>query len=187
MFYILKRLGIYDAMDSHRTLSALIRKYDLKVGVEIGVLKAFHSEYILDHTNVTLLIGVDPYRSTESYKKVGGELANDADSIVEGVYQEVLARMKRFGERFKLIRATSEEAKWSEPLDFVYIDGDHSYEAVLIDIKKWYPLLRTGGIIAGHDYSPKWQGVIKAVQEYFTDRSQSLVINEMNAVWWIQK
>jgi hypothetical protein len=52
---------------------------------------------------------------------------------------------------------------WHEPLDFVYIDGDHSYEGVLRDIHAWTPHVRKGGIIAGHDY--RWHEVRRAVEE----------------------
>lgn len=38
--------------------------------------------------------------------------------------------------------------------DFVYIDGDHSYEAVSEDLRAWWPLVRSGGILAGHDWIP---------------------------------
>lgn len=37
-------------------------------------------------------------------------------------------------------------------LDFVYIDADHSYDIVKKDIISWYPKVKYGGIIAGHDY-----------------------------------
>jgi cephalosporin hydroxylase len=37
-------------------------------------------------------------------------------------------------------------------LDFVYIDGNHGYEAVLDDLAAWSPKVRTGGFISGHDY-----------------------------------
>ena len=36
--------------------------------------------------------------------------------------------------------------------DFVYIDADHSYNGVTADLKAWYPKVREGGILAGHDY-----------------------------------
>jgi predicted O-methyltransferase YrrM len=39
-----------------------------------------------------------------------------------------------------------------QPLDFVYIDGDHGYEAVINDITNYSSKVRPGGIIAGHDY-----------------------------------
>jgi hypothetical protein len=37
-------------------------------------------------------------------------------------------------------------------IDFVFIDARHEYEFVMEDIKCWYPKLRSGGIMAGHDY-----------------------------------
>ena len=50
--------------------------------------------------------------------------------------------------------------------DFIYIDGDHSYEGVRQDIELYLPKLRKGGIIGGHDYSAnEWPGVVKAIHE----------------------
>jgi hypothetical protein len=49
-------------------------------------------------------------------------------------------------------------------LDFVYIDADHSYEIVKKDIKSWYPKVKIGGVIAGHDYYNSNQ-VISAVHD----------------------
>jgi hypothetical protein len=52
-------------------------------------------------------------------------------------------------------------------LDFVYIDGDHAYEAVKADILAWSRKIREGGVLAGHDYSSDWPGVVQAVSEVF--------------------
>jgi cephalosporin hydroxylase len=40
------------------------------------------------------------------------------------------------------------------PVDFLFIDGDHSYEGVKRDFELWSPLVRSGGIIAFHDMKP---------------------------------
>ena len=54
--------------------------------------------------------------------------------------------------------------------NFVYIDGDHSYDGVKRDIELYLPKIKEGGIIGGHDYNKKeWEGVVKAVNEYFTE------------------
>merc|ERR1712046_91775 len=53
-------------------------------------------------------------------------------------------------------------------LDLVYIDGDHSYEAVREDIKAWLPKIRRGGIISGHDYHI--MAVARAVNEFAVSR-----------------
>lgn len=52
-------------------------------------------------------------------------------------------------------------------LSGVFLDADHSYEAVKADIEAWLPLIKNGGWIAGHDYCFGWRGVKKAVKECF--------------------
>ncbi len=51
-------------------------------------------------------------------------------------------------------------------VDLAYIDGSHSYEDVSADLKAWYPLLRDGGMLIGDDYTERWPGVVKAVDEF---------------------
>lgn len=48
-----------------------------------------------------------------------------------------------------LIHVTS--ALGGKPLDFLFIDGDHTYESVRTDFERFAPLVRTGGLIAFHD------------------------------------
>ncbi len=52
-------------------------------------------------------------------------------------------------------------------VDFVYIDSLHSHEVVRNDIRRWWPKVKVGGHIGGHNYSPHWPSVIKAVAEAF--------------------
>ena len=51
------------------------------------------------------------------------------------------------------IRARSDEAvrAWSEPIDFLFIDGDHSYEAVRTDWQDWHGFVAGAGRVAFHD------------------------------------
>ena len=37
-------------------------------------------------------------------------------------------------------------------LDFVYIDGDHSFRHIAADICEWEKKVRSGGVVSGHDY-----------------------------------
>jgi predicted O-methyltransferase YrrM len=62
-----------------------------------------------------------------------------------------------------------------QTIDLLFIDGDHTYEGVKIDLELWVPLVKPGGIVAGHDYS--WDdnpagGVTRAVKEYFGHGAQ---------------
>ncbi len=56
-----------------------------------------------------------------------------------------------------------------ESFDYVYIDSSHLYEDTVRDIAQWWPKVKKGGIIAGHDYSDGKggiYGVIQAVDEF---------------------
>jgi len=56
----------------------------------------------------------------------------------------------------------------AESLDVVWLDADHSYEAVCADIDAWWPTVKPGGYLGGDDYL--MEGVWKAVEERFSGR-----------------
>lgn len=62
-------------------------------------------------------------------------------------------------------------------LGLVYVDGDHTYEGVMADIKSYLPKLVNGGIMAFHDYMNHGYGVNKAVNE-FTKGEGVVVLKE---------
>ena len=86
------------------------------------------------------------------------------------------------------IRKTSDDAVLdlnNIKVDFVYIDGMHTYDQVNKDIKNYLPLVMDDGFIGGHDYHPVWQGVMDAIieslgvpNETFCDTSWLLKKNE---------
>jgi predicted O-methyltransferase YrrM len=63
---------------------------------------------------------------------------------------------------------------WSELVEMVFIDGEHSYENCLGDIKAWLPHIKDNGIMAVHDYAPPWPQVRKAVDELLTDKYEHM-------------
>ena len=61
-------------------------------------------------------------------------------------------------------RERVERALAGRPLDFLFSDGDHTYEGALLDYELYAPLVRQGGIIALHDIANKGIGVVRAAE-----------------------
>ena len=51
-------------------------------------------------------------------------------------------------------------------LDLVYLDAGHEYESVSGDLKRYWSLLRPGGVLIGDDYEPNWPGVMRAANRF---------------------
>lgn len=122
---------------------------DSVVGIEVGVAKGETSAWLLEKCpNMTKLYGIDPYLPYEDWcRYIDEEEINLQKSIA-------IANVKPYGERFVFIEKTSEQAVKqfdNESVDFVFVDADHSYECTLADIEMYYPLIRKGGILFGHD------------------------------------
>ena len=114
--------------------------------IEIGTDSGDFAEFMLKN-NILKLYCIDPYISYDKYhdginNKTGDHLYNSTKN-----------RLSLFGEKVKMIRKFSHDAfdDIKEPIDFIYIDGNHSYEYVLQDLIDWYPKLKSGGVIIGDD------------------------------------
>ena len=63
----------------------------------------------------------------------------------------------------------------SRPVDFLFIDGDHTYEGVWADVRAFGPMVRPGGVVAFHDISAhatEWtEGVARFWQEFSSWRA----------------
>ncbi len=94
-------------------------------------------------------------------------------------------KLSVFGEKVVFIHDTStnfSKQVLDEELDFIFVDGDHSYEATLADITNYWPKVKKGGIFAGHDIN--LNTVDAAVKEFFKDKAVTVVENN---AWFIIK
>jgi predicted O-methyltransferase YrrM len=106
------------------------------------------------------VISIDPY--VDNYDP--NDIACSFEPF-ELVYQQFLKNISEFS-NIQHIRKTSDAAyKDIETIDFVYIDGLHTYDQVKKDISNYMPKIKKDGYIGGHDYHPVWLGVMRAVEE----------------------
>jgi len=141
---------------SYGKITDFIREHDLKVGCEVGVAFGGQSLHILRGANVERLYSIEPYPGRENVKYLR--------------YLLVRRRLDFFGQRSVFIRDRSPEASRrfaDESLDFVYLDGEHTYRMVSKELPAWWPKLRRGGYLLADDYGhKKYPGVVRAVDEF---------------------
>jgi hypothetical protein len=148
----------------------------LIVGAEIGVFKGKHArEILMALPNLVKLYLVDPYEEYVGYSP------RKIKEIVEGPgsAQKHLDKASIDSSRYKWIIDHFSADIIPEGLDFIYIDGNHSYKAVKFDILEARKIVRRGGVLGGHDYRPK-NGVFKAVVEAYGESHQ---VERMD--WWV--
>ena len=101
--------------------------------------------------------------------------------MFDNLYEIFLQNIKTVKHQINPIKALSwdgAEFYKDNSLDFVFIDAAHDYEYVKKDINAWFPKVKKGGVIAGHDYT--WcADVQKAVNEFFKGKT----IYETEGCW----
>jgi len=153
------------------------------VGVEIGVLYGLNSRLMLQHLDIDKLFCVDPYSDYGDYDIYNG----DGDHNFEIAKNN----LRFYKDKVKFLRLNSDVAVNSIPdgLDFVYIDGNHSYDFVKQDISLYWPKVRVGGVLGGHDFyavQNKDYDVPRAVLE-FVEREGLCLFGKLGYDWYVIK
>jgi hypothetical protein len=161
-------------------------------GAEIGSAEGNTASYILTHRKDVKLYSIDPYFTSpdyedEFYARKENREADDWKSLdwCEKESDRKLAPFIAEG-RCVRIKKTSREAvgMFGEgSLDFVFIDGNHSYEYVREDIASWYPIIKRNGLFSGHDYgNDDFPDVKRAVDEFGRSKGLRVKVYD-NCVW----
>lgn len=134
-------------MRRYEVIADYINKNTYQHIAEIGVRNGETTTYLLQHCkSIAQYFLVDPVQDKDLYYFT----YKDPVSFIK----------KRSNEASFYIQDGS--------LDLVFIDADHSYNAVKEDVELWQPKVRKGGILCGHDYrNAAHRGVEKAVLELF--------------------
>jgi len=132
------------------------------IGVEVGTHRGMYVEKFMPYWEGKKLFCVDPWYNPEGYEAQSRCLRGlGVDRDLDYSLTEKVAA--KFAPRIKLLKMLSEEAapKFEDnSLDFVYVDGDHSLPGITLDLKLWYPKVKSGGLLAGHDIVTTRKGVL---------------------------
>ena len=140
------------------------------MGAEIGVRNGETSQRILKNRLDTHLILVDPwaeYNTADEDRLIGPRVIEQ--ETCDERYQRAMDRLANYGGRYTVLRMPSIEGAKQvkrQSLDYVFVDGLHTYEACLEDCLAWYNKLKPGGWLIVHDYCPHFPAVVRAVDTF---------------------
>lgn len=160
-------------VNSRIELAEYFKDLGYKKGAEIGVCTGRYSAILLEKIPGLQLLGVDPYVPYKGYTDFRRQSTHDTNLALA---REATASYPNY---CLMMAFGNEAAQWiaDGSLDFVFIDGNHQYEAVKQDVGDWAPKVRPGGIVAGHDYyefKSGRGGVVQAVDEYAATHSKTV-------------
>lgn len=159
---------------------------------EVGVFRGEFAVEIYNRCHPEKLYLIDLWEPQQ------GEYERDpTNDILSAQGDELFENVKKIFEgrpEVQMIRGFSTDACkifQKSFFDVVYIDADHTFDAVVKDLNDWWPLVKSGGYLAGHDYTRNlpWIEVVDALN-FFMDQKglnfHSLTQEECSS-WSIRK
>jgi predicted O-methyltransferase YrrM len=179
--------------DSAWLLYGLTRSLKPKVCVEVGSARGKSACYVglaLMENGFGKIYAIDPHTKTDW---------NDLNSVETLPAIEHNVKSLGLMKYVEIIRKTSDDAvkEWSQPIDLLFIDGDHTYEGVRRDWESFSPFLAEFGVTVFHDTlwdlypDPKWyrpdMGVPRFVEDLRKEGYPVLTINKDYGVSIVQR
>eukprot|EP01038_Epipyxis_sp_PR26KG_P010306 gene10306-13852_t len=139
-------------LNNRNDISVWLELLGFTSGAELGVQRGIFALNNLQRwTSCKKYILVDLWHHQDNYK----DTANVDDKDQELLFKEAKNNLKVFSNKTEFIRNFTTSAALLVPdnsLDFIYVDARHDYCGCKQDIEQWWPKLKPGGIMAGHDY-----------------------------------
>ena len=161
-------------------LSQLLEFEDNKM-IEIGSYMG-ESTHIFGSCGLFTEINcIEPFSGTENF--------NDKNNHTwEEVWEEYDINTRQFKDIVKLHEDYSYDEKVlsnfnDDEYDFVYVDGNHSFESTRQDFELYIPKIKSNGVLGGHDYQQGF-GVDDALEE-ICDPSNLILFRDSS--WLIKK
>lgn len=164
------------AVAYYGVLSRVINENDYKRIAEIGIGYGTHAKHILTNTNVETLFLVDPMVfypndgfADDIMKQTPENAGNNFNELADLIRRE----LSPWESRYRWLRTPSLSVSAEQipdgSLDCVFVDGDHSYNAVSGDLDFWWRKIRVGGQLLGDDV---WMEPVAKAVEHFAKRER---------------
>lgn len=140
-------------------IANVMREMGVQSGIEIGTRWGHSAQLWCESIPGLKLTCIDPYVAYHTRK---------SQEKQDEVYAGAVERLTPYG--VNIVREKSQTAHEQfddDSVDFVNIDGDHTFDAAILDILYYVPKVKKGGLILIHDYCAfKHSGVMQAVDGY---------------------
>lgn len=139
--------------------------------VEIGSFTGTTARLLGEHFNK--IICIDTWEASQTNDPINQLYKTNGNKVWQTFLANVMGYPPPGFAIRQILRETSQEAAQhvkDESVHLVWIDGDHSFEAVDQDIRLYWPKIKNGGFMMGHDLSQAFPGVEKAVRKNFGER-----------------
>lgn len=144
---------------------------------EVGVERGMNAADMVQFMDIKKLFLIDDYLPYTDY--LGGFCPPE---IQAQVYSWMFKNIFPYLDKIVLITRSSVFASTLFPdgyFDFVYIDGNHNYESVKEDMHAWFPKVKKGGLMGGHDFDGRnvtRQDVAEAVKDFAKENNLEYMI-----------
>lgn len=156
------------------------------IGAEVGVYEGFLTDQVLKYLKPKQYHLIDPYRVYDDtfLAKIPQQEWDKLHLLVNQKYKD--------NPNVFFIRAPSLSAVLDfkdESLDWVYIDGDHTQDAVYKDIVAWFPKIKKGGFLSGHDFMENGvrNSVFGFMVELRGEQQEAVRFQSGDNDWWFHK
>ena len=165
---------------SRNQFSMMMSEREFDVAVEVGTHRGDYANILLTDWQGKLYC-VDPWCDVEGYEYQAQILIDHLHGNKERLRDLERAKSLLNGKNVTFIQKLSVDAAEEfedSSVDFIYIDGNHEEPYVYEDLVTWWPKLRPGGVLAGHDIitpgecETGWsRGIQSAVSKFGEDMS----------------
>jgi predicted O-methyltransferase YrrM len=153
--------------------------------LEIGSFKGRSTvgiAYVTRELGLGPVVAVDPHTSPSS---TDPDLKGQSTS-----YDDFVTNLRKAGvlEQVEIRRAYSHDLarEWKDPIRFLWIDGDHTYEGAKADVDMFKPHLVDGAIVAMHDVLGTFAGALRVFVEEILDSDDFGAAGFSGSIGWAQ-
>ena len=147
-------------------LGAIVQSEGFTRGIELGVQRGYFTRAMLSNwLDCSEYHLVDLWGHQENYSDVANLNQNEQEKI----YGVAMKTVNPWKEKIHVCRNYTINCVNNyadEHFDFIYVDARHDYKGVWEDIVAYWPKLRVGGVMAGHDYVTQNDGPEQTGQDW---------------------